>query len=361
MYKCIYDIKSDIEKLEYDLMEEQFHYNSIPVRKEKTKSELRYRSIFVILISAIELFLIGNIIGTASPVPDGAVPPISVAIFTVVFPILAIALGILDVILIKGWLQEMGLLYGWQKKNLNFGASNYEEERKISENRIKYLIEDIEGLKKQLKDFRESESYEKRQERLADEEKRNYEQSKTMEEMSDNEFYAFAYGKWGEEKESIDFKFSIGKYQIEKEDLTKEIEQLKQSLIQIAMKKSRVETEYKNAKQTLTSYALILFGFIIFEFIFDESIILRIVIGVLGLIIAIILGINFKKKYSDTFLYYDLDHNYSRIKSYAEDHRLKTTNQQKDDVLFEIKNKQNRLEFVEHILLRKTKDVSVTK
>ena len=173
--------------LETELVQEEFHYNSIPKRKNLTSSKLKWLILFLIPVTLTLLFSIFSLI-------------IATDEFTFIAAYVFGGISILlSIILWSQFFKYINLLYGKKNKTDNFGAKNYEDEKKQSEQLIT-------NLKKEL--YIVTERY-----------KEAINQNKIKEASIDEDLFRYALGTYGENESDINIKLSNGGYLREKEKL----------------------------------------------------------------------------------------------------------------------------------------------
>lgn len=338
----LYDLKTTKARLEYALIEERFHYESIPKRKAITKSKALLCLGFAIPLTIIVLInlalLIFAIIYTASDNdPSGVIG----AIF-LISPLTVLLLGIAVIKLWSIWLSEMGLLHGVTKKALNYGATNYNDEEKKSHAKIAELSQKILDIDAKIGELKSQRSYEEVQ--------ANKKESKELQKLSDDEFFAYAYGRWGDSRDDLRINMATSKYEDEADSLNQRIKTEEELLNSLAHIRSHIISEYDSAKSRFTLYLLsmLLVAFVeLAVFTSSSSQIYMMSIGISYGIIGGIYTIPFLFK---RYMAYMVEFNYEKVTMYAEENHLEPTEHIRIKSMAKIKDYMYRLEYLDKIL-----------
>ncbi|MCQ2521231.1 MAG: hypothetical protein MJ105_02535 [Lachnospiraceae bacterium] len=344
MASPIMDIKNELFKAEYALVEEQFRYDSIPRRKSFTESKLRLKIFFFVPIFAALVFFV---IRFVQQFPSWNKTPETRLQF--VFTIFATAIFAgFTIWLITQIRKDVGLLYGTSSKHATGGYRNYKDEERHTKDRIIVLQDEILRLKKEIIKLKEARSY---QEVQKEREYKNNSQEKDPSEMTEEEFFYYALGTWAEDRATVTIKYKHGAYDKEKEDLESRIKELNKTIMSIDHERERIDMHYKKMEGIFIYF---LFGFciiILFQYIMggDNAVITYICAG-LGIVNLIASTYFFFTRYKDAHLRYCVEHKYHKVKYFAEENNIIPTKQQKQEVYYQIKNCQRKLAYVEQVL-----------
>lgn len=347
-----YYIITEIQKLEQEKLEEQFHYDSIPLRRKKTLAEVKTRLICMGLILLADIFFIIRAVGAFQRAGEGAgmLDGLGLAVRMIVYPILAVGLTILFLILLMGLLEELDLLVGAEAKSSNFGARNFADEKKKSEEKLQNLNRQMEQLRGKLRDIRQNQSYEEQKKKKEREALSQKLQNQDYEGIAKEDFLAYAYGTWGEDAEKIRLNLINGTYEAEKEQLLQKLETEKMNLSRFGRRILQINHDYKDFIHKCVVFGLILVGIIMFQWIFFDIPRLKYIFALLGFFYALIGGFLIYRSGKDAVFYYRLEYQYHKVQSYAEQHHFLPISKQKKNLLQRIEDINKRLLYVEQVL-----------
>lgn len=336
------DLKNELFRLEYALTEEQFHYDSIPERKAMTLSKIRLKSI-VLFPVLIEFGIFSYFSFQAHKTyTEGPEKRLAFAFLLV----LSFFLLIFLVFLLGSLLKELPLIFGIQKKSVLFNHANYRDEEIHTKDKIMFIQEEILRVKAEIKELKESRSYEEVVKDRVNQETIE----KDPEEMTKEEFFCYALGTWGEDRESLLINYKHGSYEREKENLEKEIRCHKDSLYGLTMLRNHIDLQYQKAIDNLIYFIMGFFALIMFEYSFGHILAVTISILVVASILSIFLLYFCSHQYREAHMHYQVEHNYNKVKYYAEEHQLIPIKKQKNILLLKIADCEKRLHYVEQIL-----------
>lgn len=325
----IEQLKSKKSKLEYELVEEKFHYESIPHRRDISAKKALFAIICAVpttIITVASVLLIGE-----GPGEDAL---LGVAILLA--SIIGIFCLIASVYLWRVWYVEYSKIHGMNRKWSNYGAKDYKEEQEISSKKIKDLTEEIKELSLQINSIREMNVV------------KDFTLSDNLTE--DDPFFNYAYGIWGDEKEKLLIEMKHGKYEREKESLLLKIEEQQKILRQVGVRRNVIDDNYEILSGRVILFILSIFIIVFVQIAFFEKGIIAICISIGGIIYAIVgtsiliaTGIN-------PFFSYKVEHKYIKYRDFAERHHMKTTAMQMKEIMKKIDTMKNRLEYVDKIL-----------
>lgn len=338
----IYELRTDIQKLEFELDAERFHNESIPKRIKMTKSQLIYRFIIIAFVTGIIITLIYQMINGIPHLNNSY----SAAIFLIVFPLITVAACVLDGFLLYGALNELDLLHGANKKSILFGASNYTEELVNSNSNLEKLTKELADKRQQLKNIISSSIHQGRVSYINEEVALNLSELN----LTAEELYDYAYGTWGEDRESVKLKLNNGSYLQEKENLETEILNTERYIIELARRKARIEENYKIFRSNFIILLLLIALFAVFQFIFSESRMTQIIVSITAFAICVVFGFLLIHSNKENIIHYYLDHHFNIISEYAYDHKLSPTKDLKKKADAKLHDAKKRLAYVTELL-----------
>lgn len=342
IYREIYNLKGEKSRLEIALIEERYHYESIPKRKAISKSKARLALLFAIPLSGVVLTNLALLIYAIIDSIKRDEPSALAAIILLVTPFTGVLLGVFVSKLWGTWLGEMGLMHGSHKNVLNYGAQNYKTEEILSHDKIATMSQKILDIDAKIAELRSRRTYEQVQNDKKD--------TRELKELSDDEFFAYAYGHWGDTKDDLIANMAGCRYEDEAESLRKRIADEKETLNNTAHIRSYILTEYEKAKNLMITYLISMF-FVIFSqlAIFNTSMskivvmYIGIIYGMAGLLYA---GTRFFKRR----MAYMVECDYYKVTAYAEENRLEPTEFVRKRCMGKIRDYMNRLEYVDRLL-----------
>ena len=338
----IYNLKSEKTRLEYELIVERFHYESIPKRKSISRSKALLCLLFVIPLTIFVLinlfFLIYAIIYTSRN--DN--PEKIFGVISLFSPLIIILLGIVVIKLWSIWLKEMGLLHGVTKKALNYGSANYNEEEKKSHKIIADLSQKILDIDSKISELKSQRTYEEIQALKTE--------TKNLQEMSDEEFFAYAYGQWGDSRDDLLINMASSKYEDETKSINQRIQTEKKSLDNLAHIRAHIVSEYDSAKSRLTFFLLSMLLVAFVELAVFTSSTSQKYITILGILYGIIGCIYTIPFFIKKYLAYMVEFNYQKVTVYAEENHTEPTDHMRIKSMKKIKDYMNRLEYLDRLL-----------
>lgn len=351
----IYHLKEDLKALEFELLEEQFHYKSIPDRQKNIKISKTIHIFIILLTTPVFLyFLFVTIVGFAS-----ALNKSSAILSLIISPLLCILTGGLVFVLIYNYVREYST--GYQSSQF-FHAANLTEELQASARKIQELTLQINDIKHQLDMIAvENSGYNPAYplDSLSTD-SRTQAYGITVPNQNPNtfipslsmpleQFFIYVYGVWGIEKEDLLFKLSLGGYQEEKQKLTKEIVDTNTRLSQLAEQIAEIDNQYFNAKQTVIYYCFALFCLLLCILACFEVPVVRIA-AILTAFLLIFPGIRIRKNFRMAKIKYKVEHHYEENRNLAEVYNLSPVAVQKEPLLVKLIGLKHRLQFITFLL-----------
>ena len=329
----LYDLKNEVDEIEFEYLNAMYQFNSIPKRKMITAQKLFIDGLGILLILVI---VIGNINKLSDLGKDGEV-------LMIALPVFSLFLVVMEIILIIHTINDLKPFIGTRRKTENLGFSNYSMEEKYMEQSIKDLLDRKNKLEFKIAELKKHPEYRDNTVKCSFD-------KKTIYEMTRDEFVHYAFGKYGEEEVNIKHKIEYGIFEKEREELKGKIENQKRHISNLACEKAYNEEMVDEAKNV----GMIL-GVIWILVCFVYAVICEKWQGaIIGGIVAIIYTVGaveyIKRKYKDCILMYLLDNKYDKIKTYAYDHNLVRSSEKKNEALKIIKENKERLEYVEYAM-----------
>ena len=198
----IYTLEGKKEKLEFELMEEQYHYDSIPGRRSDTIQKASM-CLVVICFSIMTLIIaLKEFIRQIKISKEMRAPNIAMGVEALLVPIIVIASAIILIFFIRMYLDYSKHLLGNQKNSENYHSENFKKEALASMDKLENLHSSIEEMDKKI-------SYLKSMARQSTPTIDSIMLLKNID-VLDEEFLRYAYGTWGDSQEvihmNIDFK-----------------------------------------------------------------------------------------------------------------------------------------------------------
>lgn len=328
-------MKSEKAKLEYSLIEEQFHYDSIPIRKEQSQNKALLAMLCAIPATLIAIASIVFIIDFINK-PDRE--KLEVGIGLLVSFVMGIVCIIISIYMWREWHKEFSKLHGIKSKWSNFDAKDYKEEEIVSKEKIVSLTDNIKELEAKIAAKRKADTL------------IHFELADNSEPDFEDPFFLYAYGTWGDDKETLLANMKYGKYEKEKTSLLMQIDEQKQLLKNISNAKITIDNNYEIIKDKIIFFilGLSIIVFIQIAFLGTDAVSIGIKLAgmIYGLVGILYLGIVCQKP----FLAYKVEHKYNKYRNYAEHNGIKTTAMQMKTVMQKIDTLNNRLEYVEEII-----------
>ena len=346
----IYHLKEDLKALEFELMEEQFHYKSIPDRQKNIKISKTIHIFIILLTTPVFLyFLFVTIVGFTS-----ALNKSSAILSLIISPLLCILTGGMVFVLIYNYVREY--ITGYQSSQF-FYAANLTEELQASARKIQELTLQINDVKQQL-DLMAADNSGNNSALFAN--SRTQAEGITAPKQNPNafipslsmpleEFFLYVYGVWGIEKEDLLFKLSLGSYQEEKQKLTKEIIDTNTRLSQLAEQIAEIDNQYFNAKQTVIYYRFALFCLLLCFLACFEMPVVRIATLLITLLL-IFSGTRIRKNFKMAKIKYKVEHHYEENRNFADVYNLSPVAVQKEPLLVKLSGLKHRLQFITFLL-----------
>ena len=317
----VQNLKNEKRRLDYELMEERYRFESLPKRKAFTKSKIIITLLFAIPITALVIACVIKGIEDRSML-RGVVLFIT-ALGTILGTVIAFVLW-------RNFFKEAGFFFGWNNKYETNGARNYREEEQISTDRIRRLLDAIEEIDRKI-----SESITK---------------ETVVNDTSEMDFFAYAYGNWGDGKIELISRMKTDAFEKEEDGLNKKIEIENQNLARVERAKTAINNNFQKVKDMFTLYFI---GVMVCIFInllniddnrdvFGTQIAFAIY-GVVGLIVIMLINKN-------NIMNYLVENKYSRYKAYAEEKGIITTAMQKKIFIRNIEDLEHRLDYVQKVL-----------
>lgn len=335
----LYELKGKKEKLEFALLEETFHQNSIPVRQGYTEEKLVLNFIpwlislivfvaSIVILIAIKLFL-----------KDMAPNLTSVCYF--ICPMAGTISYILMMILGPDLKLYFSMLFGKNSKSLNYGASNFKTEAAQAENKIAVIKREIEAVDKQiyeLNDFIEHQTPSIDKLSLL-----------KQESAADERFFRFAAGHWGDGSDVIDINIESGVYDREYVNLEKEIKENLNNINNLAYRSHVIDEEYQKACDKALSLGMFFFLVGVCSVFFDGVQPLHKIFITLLIAFIIFACIYIPSKIFPKIMLYNVEHKYSKYQTYAENNGIVPTHIHKEKCRKKISELKNRLSYLDRI------------
>ncbi len=342
MASAIMETKSELTKKEYELVEEQYRYDSIPKRVAFTKSKLRMK--ILILIPFFSLFCV-SLFYTIRQWKNYDTDPSQKLMFAFLCVLCYILLGIVIVFSVM-MSKDLKQLYGKTQNVRTYGYVNFKQEEEILRGHIIALQENIASLRRKLKEELEKKSYEERQLDQVFMEP----EEKDPSEMNQEEFFCYALGHYAEDKATVIIKLKNGLYEEEKEKILLRKKELQKTIKDIEATRMQIDMDYQKSKEEYTYYVLGVLVLILFQCVFGGPMWATIVIAVSFIILFSFFIYFFFVKHKEKSMKYRVEHAFHKVKYYAQEHNIIPTRKQKQEVLYQMELCDRRLSYVEQVL-----------
>ena len=346
IYKYL-KIKKD---LEYKLIEEQYHFDSIPFRRKLSGFRLISTTIIAIICSVFTFLCFKELYGTFE---DGAFDLMESYTF------IGLAMGCVFGLFISAafWIltiKPAGELFGSLEKSSNYGSGNYAKERIVSMQKIRDYLDELADVEEKIKSMRKTDiepvnlqvSVEEIMEAINSDNLDKDEIAK----LSDD-FFRYAYGTWGVDKDSILLKYSRSLYNKEKDDLQRSVNTCKEDIRQLAVKRRNIDSDYEKASNLVVVYMLFVLALVMATFFsygsgdtFCYVVVFSAVFGI-GFLIMLLKAIKMP------MALYRLEHDPQKVKNFALMNGLEPTGETKKKILQKMERIEKKLEFTNNILL----------
>ncbi|MGN0347260.1 MAG: hypothetical protein ACI4DU_08230 [Lachnospiraceae bacterium] len=340
--KFLYGLKEEKNKLEFALMEKQFHYDSIPKRKKQTTQELVLVCCILVPVLACTIYAAFSLAGLVERIQDIKEGPVESSVINIMgIPFLAncilIALGVALLFpFIRKVIALSTLLVGKKGNTQLYGFSNYKQEETIVKGEIRDLIDRIGELEQEITRVKETFHF-------ADE---KYKPKENEERLSlQEQFLLHAYGTWGDTKEQLIMKYNSHETSREIEELTGKIRENEKKLRMLGEEKLDIAKRYENIQlRFLFLFALLCFMEIVLLSVPDSLMQLYIGIGMaVGFFLMFVLCVRFSR---EDYLRYRAEKKFEKVKTYATEQHIKPTEMRRKEYEEEILRWNKRLEYL---------------
>lgn len=340
--KLIYELKEEKNKLQFALMEKQFHYDSIPKRKKQTTEELVLVCCILVPVLACTIYAAFSLIGLMERIQEIKEGPVESSVINLLgIPFLAncflIVLGVALLFpLIRKVIILSTLLVGKKGNTQLYGFSNYKQEEAIVKEEVRNLIDRIGELDQEIARVKETFHF-------ADD---KYKPKENEERLSMQEqFLLHAYGTWGDTKEELIMKYESHETSREIEELTDKIRENEKKLRNLKEEKLDIMKRYERTQlRFLLLFALLCFMEIVLLSVSDSRLQLYIGIGMtVGFFLIFVLCVKFSR---EDYIRYLAEKKYAKVKTYATEQHIKPTEMRRKEYEEEILRWNKRLEYL---------------
>lgn len=341
-------LKNERRKLDYELVEERLHNESIAVRRNNSKAKA-LNALFlavpatVIVILCLKMILHGMRVGLVnSGVAEGV---------GLLFSALGIAFGgLASIFLWRNFFSEIKLFKGNTANYYNYGSNNYSDEEYTSNMKISSLLAQIEEIDHQIDELRRAIVH-KKEIPIHGISPLVYDTESDEHELTQEEiFFNYAYGKWGDEREKLLFGMKSDKYEKEEASIQDKIEKNKRAIIDLGRVKAQIEKDYAKAQNDILIYILGILVLSFIELIMIDSNISIVYMQWISMFYGLsgVVFLYFKCK--TAFLNYMAENRPDLIKTYIYDKNVLTTTKRKEQLHREMEELNHRLSYVQQIL-----------
>ena len=341
-YKKLDNLKSQKRKLEFELTEERFHYESIPKRKALSASKARLCFVFAVICTGALLIQIIALILILSYTSMGNDPTLIIALFAILFPAAFFTLISFSIKIWREFFEYMGLLYGKKNKASNYGSSNYTDEARKSEAKIKHIKAKLIEIDTALSTNQSTQNTDMVDSHLSS--------IDSPIPLADDDLFLYALGHWGDEKENILANMQSDKYEQEAESLHSKIDEQKSIIISLAHRLSIINQDYQYVKSKLAVYIVSQILIILAQIFVYTSISSRLELAIIGAAYMIITTTYVLLTCKDKYMAYKVEYNPNNFREYAERHGIETVSTMHQRCIAKIDDYTNRLEYINMLL-----------
>lgn len=341
-YHEIDNLKSQRRKLEIEQVEERFHYESIPQRKALSKTKALLSLICAIpLTIALSVMLIGLVLAIRYIMAENE-PSFLAAACTLVIPAAVLPLGFFTLKIWSEFVEAMRLICGTRSKELNYGSANYRQEAKLSQEKLRLIHSRIVEIDKILADYN----------------RETWQESSPATASNSNhedDFFSYAYGHWGDERETLLANMSSDKYEQEATSLRGRIAEQEEMIMTLARRLAKINSDYVYIKKKFWIYIGSLILIVASQLFILTSMSSQIALVITGAIYMLIVTAYMIITCKDEFFAYQVEYNYHKFKDYAETHYIEPVATSRYKCARKIEDFSRRLEYVERLLEYKSK------
>lgn len=334
-YNEIDNLKSDKRKLEYELTEERFHFESIPKRKA-------YSTANAVLSSIVGIPCLLILVGFVLAFVLFRNSPAILAICVSIIPYVAIPLLFVSIKIWKEFFSSISLLLGTRKKELSYGSANYDDEARKSLDKIQALKERIAKIDQALL---ESQSQCIFKDSIAS----TY-NGASPESIYSEEFFSHAFGSWGEDKDILISNMHTDKYESEALELQKKIEEQNLLITTLAKRLATINSDYKYIKKKALVYIISILLIVFTQVFLISSVSGKRFLVIIGAIYVIALSIYMYFTCVNEYFAYQVEYNPLKYRDYAETHNMESIASMHHKCTSRIEDYNHRLEHVEKLL-----------
>ena len=341
-------LKNERRILDYELVEERFHYESIAARKSNSKAKALNALFLAVPATVIVLLCLKMILHSmrVGLVNSGVVGGVGI-----LFSTFGIAFGgLASIILWRKFFSEMKLFKGNTSNYYNQGSNNYSDEEYTSNMKIRSLLARIEEIDHQIDELRNN-TVHKKEVAIHGISPLVYDTEGDEPELTQEElFFNYAYGKWGDEREKLLFGMKSDKYEKEEASIQDKIEKNKRAIIDLGRVKAQIEKDYAKAKNYILIYVLGILVLSFIELIMIDSNISIVYMQWICMFYGLsgVVFLYFKCK--TAFLNYMVENKPNLVKTYIYDKNIITTTKRKEQLHREMEELNHRLSYVQKIL-----------
>lgn len=340
--KFLYELKEEKNKLEFALMEQQFHYDSIPKRKKQTMEELTLVFCILVPVLASTFYAAFSLIGLIERIEEIKKGPVESSVINIlgipffVNCILVVFGAILLIPLIRKVITLSTLLVGKKGNTQLYGFPNYKQEEAIVKEEICNLIDRIRELDQEIAEVKENFHF------AGD----NYKPKEKEETLSVQEqFLLHAYGTWGDSKDELIMKYKSHETSREIEELTDQIRENEKKLRMLEEEKLEIAKRYERIQlRFLLVFALFCLMEIVLLSIPDSLMQLYIGLGMMVVFFLVfVLCVRFSR---EDYLRFLAEKKYEKVKTYATEQHIKPTEMRRKEYEEEILRWNKRLDYL---------------
>ena len=342
MYKDsdIYKYLSEKRKMEYELTEAQFKYESLPARKTLNRGKVIVGLFSFMLTFGITVALI-----------------ISISLYNsaMVFFCFALGIALFGFFSIKIFIEiikPLKMMLGIGKTNENTGFDNFKQLEKELSTQIDFLNDQIQRTDKIIEKLRDENISKLKKYNLNSKELKELKNSPHFEiDRLVDDFLCYALGTWGDTKEQLQKKDKQGAIDAEIESINQKISDKKNEITRLSRFKKYINAEFKSAKIKLYIFMVAIATVIVAQGILSTKENTSYYCAVIGSTLCFGLLLYFALFYDKARKDYLLENRPEIMKVYSDKTNKLCTDDQKKIIVKDINTLKERLDYLEQIKL----------
>ncbi len=348
-YLTHHNLLHQIDKTEYNLMIEKYHLESIFKRIKDTKQSLFFKIPFCLVLTPINIYftisIIKSVLGLVNGNNSQTLNNTTVVIF---YPLLDAFILVFNIIIIKGIFTELGYFFGKKPKEHNYQACNYEQEMKITQNKIRCYESELKELKNSLKQY-ESEHDTSDWNQLTNNTNPDISRENIAKRL-DTALLDSAICKYNEHLDQIITNLNSGIYFRDSVNYREKIKENNKIISIFSREKRIIKENFDAFKSVIFGLSFIIATLILFFFVFKGIYKLELTILFSIFLVICIGGIYYKHNLKSVIYPYLIEYKHYSYKSLAEQYSVTYYQGEIERLQKENAKMEERLEYIEYYL-----------